>query len=277
LNEAHDSDAHATTRIGIDMKSFETFGRVAVLAACISLAAACGEHGPAGNEFVEYDDGVLIVEGQSFEREPSFDDKAFPELPGRTVVQPKPGSEPEALEFVRRYGLSLEGRSREGWLLVKVPDGYEQQWASAFTMASTGRIHATTDRKGSPTPIATPAPSADQAAEAGPGAAVPSEEPSDADVRRLAIELYERIERAGGFPATATATGQPLLIRSKIFDAQKQSCKQLPKARPGEWECVASLRVGMCNGDCDPAMEEPLQKAERIRIRWDPSGRWALD
>lgn len=259
------------------MKSFKPFARVAVLATCISLAAACGKQGPAGNEFVEYDDGVLIVEGQSFEREPSFDDKTFPELPGRTVVQPKPGSEPEALEFVRRYGLSLEGRSREGWLLVKVPDGYEQQWASAFTRASTGRIHATTDTKASPTPIATLEPSADQAAQAGPGAAVPSGEPSDADVRRLIVELYERIEQAGGFPATATATGQPLLIRSKIFDARKQSCKQLPKARPGEWECVASLRVGMCNGDCDPAMEEPLQKAERIRIRWDPSGRWALD
>ncbi len=259
------------------MKSLKPLGRVAVLVTCISLAAACGKDGPAGNEFVEYDSGVLIVEGRSYKREPSFDAKAFPKLQGRTVVQPKPGSEPEALEFVRRYGLSLEGRSKEGWLLVKVPDGYEEQWAAAFTMESTGSIHATTDSQSSPTPLATVEPSAKQPVEAGPAAAVPSGEPPEADVKRLFVELYERIEQAGGFPMTVTATGQPLLIRTKVFDARKQSCTQWPGARPGEWECTASLQVGTCNGDCDPAMEEPLQKAERIQIRWDPAGRWTLD
>ncbi len=268
--------ARTTARIGIDVKSFKPFARVAVLATCISLAAACGKHDPAGNEFVEYDDGVLIVEGQSFEREPSFDDKTFPELPGRTVVQPKPGNEPEALEFVRRYGLSLEGRSQEGWLLVKVPDGYEQQWASAFTRASTGRIHATTDTRASPTPIATLEPSADQAAQAGPGAAVPSGEPSDADVRRLAVELYARIERAGGFPATATATGQQLLIRSKIFDAQSSRASNCRKPDPASgsasrhyaWACATATATLPWKNPCKRRSASGSDGIRRGAGRW---------
>lgn len=246
--------------------------RAVGLALMTSLAAACGGDDPPGNDLVRYDDGVLVVEGREYRREPSIDDGVFRVLPGRTVVQPREGSEGVALTLATRYGLVLEGRSKEGWLLLKVPAGYEEQWASAFTMARPGLIFATIDSASSPTPIA-PAPAADPVA----GAPVPAGEPSAEDVRRLFFEQYAQIERAGGLPATLTATGAPLVIHAKLFEARKDACRQLPGAGPGEWECTADLQVALCSGDCDPAREAPLPKSERIRLRWDPAGRWTLE
>lgn len=122
------------------------------------LLVGCGPSDPPGNAAVDYDGGVLRVDGREFRREPNPDEEAYPTLPGRVVVQPRPQHDAEslalALEWVKRYGLSVEGRSREGWLLVKVPDGYEQQWAAAFSTINPAQMSATTDSKMSPTPIA---------------------------------------------------------------------------------------------------------------------------
>ncbi|MDC7807119.1 hypothetical protein PQS31_09830 [Luteimonas sp BLCC-B24] len=249
--------------------------RVASLALGLALLAGCGDADPPGNDVVDYDGGVLRVDGQDYRPEPDPEDKIYPILPGRVVVQPRrvPGAEAMALAWVERYGLTLEGRSAEGWLLVKVPEGYERQWASAFSMANPANVSATIDLKFSPT-AALPS---DAPATSSTGAPVPDAEPSAADVRRLAFETYQRLEDAGGLPVTLTATDTPGLIRAKLFDARKESCRRLPQTAPGHWECTADLQLALCNGDCDPSRERPLPKSERIFIRWDAAGRWVLD
>lgn len=249
-------------------------GRVAAWVLCFALLTACGG-GPDGNEYVDYDGRTLVVEGTQFPRENTMDPPGT-FLPGRIVVQPEAGKTDDALALVARYGLALEGRSAEGWLLVKGPDGFEMQWAAALQAKLGGHSFATNDSAQSPTPIV--------AAAAGVGDApaaegsIPDDEPTAADVRRLVIERYERLEQAGGLPMTMTATGQPLVLHTKVFEARKESCRRLPGAKPGEWECEAEAMMGMCNGDCDPSTEEPLPKGERLGIRWDPAQRgFALD
>jgi hypothetical protein len=240
--------------------------RACVWVGVLMLLAGCGND-PAGNAHVEYDGQTLVVDGTAYEREATFDSPGI-DLPGRVVVQHVEEKTDDALALVERYGLVLEGRSSEGWLLVKVPSGYEMQWATAFTMHLGAPSSATTDSAQSPTPVAVAAPqNVDVAADATP---VPDGEPSEADVRRIITENYELIDKAGGLPVTATATGQSLVLRGKVFEARKESCRKLPGARPGEWECSANLMVGLCSGDCDPSMEEPSPKGERVRIRWNP-------
>lgn len=233
--------------------------------ALLILLAGCGND-PAGNAHVEYDGRMLVVEGAAYQREPTFDPPGT-DLPGRVVVQPGEEKSDEALALVERYGLELEGRSTEGWLLVKVPRGYEMQWATAFTMQLGAPSSATTDSAQSPTPVAVaPARKAELSVDAMP---VPGEEPSEADVRRIITQQYELISDAGGLPVTMTATGQSMVLRGKVFEARKESCQKLPAAKPGEWECSADLMVGLCSGDCDPSLEEPLPKGERVRIHWN--------
>lgn len=157
--ECANSIGEAHLRIGdIEMIDSATLRRLAAMAVWAMLLVGCGPSDPPGNEVVEYDDGVLRVDGREFRREPSIDDKAYPTLPGRIVVQPRPQHDAEAvalaLEWVKRYDLSVEGRSKEGWILVKVPDGYEQQWAAAFSVTNPAQVSATTDTQLSPTPIA---------------------------------------------------------------------------------------------------------------------------
>ena len=249
-------------------------GRACVWIVVLLLLAACGND-PAGNAHVEYDGQTLVVDGTAYEREATFDPPGT-DLPGRLVVQPADEKADEALALVERYGLVLEGRSKEGWLLVKVPDGYEMQWAAAFTMQLGAPSSATIDSAQAPTPVAVATPqNADLAANAVP---IPEGEPSEADVRRIITEQYEQIDKAGGLPVTMTATGQSAVLRGKVFEARKESCRKLPGAEPGEWECSANLMVGLCSGDCDPAREEPLPHAERVRIRWNPEqGRFTSD
>lgn len=249
-------------------------GRAAGWVLCIALLAGCG-NGPQGNEHVQYKGTALVVEGNAFERETTLDPPGT-DLPGRVVVQPDDDNVDDALVLIKRYGLALEGRSHEGWLLVKVPAGFEMQWAAAFTAELGGRSTATTDSAMSPTTVVAAAAQVGSAPVA--DALVPDEEPSAADVRRLSIERYERLEETGGLPATMTATGQSMVLHAKVFDARKESCRRLPGAKPGEWECEAELMMGLCAGDCDPSAEEPLPKGERVFIRWDPAQRrFALD
>jgi hypothetical protein len=232
----------------------------------LMLLAGCGSDGPAGNEHVEYDGTTLRVDGAAYEREATMD-RPGADLPGRMVLQPVDEKRDEALALAERYGLELEGTSREGWMLVKVPDGFEMQWATAFVMRLGAPSSATIDSAQFPTPVAVAAVQDTDAADAAP---VPDAEPSEADVRRLVTGKYDLLDQAGGLPVTATATGQALVLRGKVFEARKDSCRQLPHAKPGEWECTADLMVGICSGDCDPAAEEPTPKSERVRIRWDP-------
>lgn len=248
-------------------------GRVAGWILCAVLVG-CG-NGPEGNEHVQYKGSALVVEGNAFEREATLDASGT-DLPGRVVVQPDDDNVDDTLVLIERYGLALEGRSREGWLLVKVPAGFEMQWAAAFTAELGGRSTATTDSSMAPTAVVPAAVQAGSAPVA--DALVPDEEPSAADVRRLSIERYQRLEEAGGLPATMTATGQSMVLHAKVFDARKESCRRLPGAKPGEWECEAELMMGLCADDCDPSAEEPLPKGERVHIRWDPAQRrFALD
>lgn len=245
-------------------------GRLLGLSLCFALLAACSGGGPKGNEYVQYKGKTLVVEGTSFEREASLDPPGT-YLPGRIVIQPDAGQDDDALALVQRYGLTLEGRSAQGWLLVKGPEGYETQWASALQSQLGGRSTATLDTAQSPTPIAAAErDDAEKATEdAGSGAPVPDAEPSAADVRRIAFDIYERLEKDGGLPATMTATGQSMVIHAKVFDARKESCRRLPQAKPGEWECEAELMMALCTGNCDPSDEEPLPKGERLPVRWD--------
>lgn len=240
---------------------------------CFTLLTSCGG-GPEGNEYVDYDGTKLVVEGTEYLRENTTMDPPGTTLPGRVVLQPEQGRVDDALALIQRYGLALEGRSAEGWLLVKGPAGFEMQWASALQAKLGGLSFATTDSAQSPTPIVTAAADGPAAEQSAP---VPDHEPSAADVRRLVIERYERLEKAGGLPTTMTATGQSMVLHSKVFDARKESCRKMPRGKPGEWECSAQLMMSLCSGDCDPSSEEPLPKGERVSIRWDPAqDRFAL-
>lgn len=246
-------------------------GRVSSLALCAALLlGGCG-NGPEENEYVQYRGTSLVVEGNTFAREATMDPPGI-DLPGRVVVQPDDQNRDDALALIERYGLTLEGRSREGWLLVKVPAGFEMQWASAIASQLGGRSTATTDSAQAPTAVV-PDVAQEARAQVASGGDVPDEEPSAGDVRRLAIEMYERLEKAGGLPVTMTATGKSMVLHGKVFDARKESCRRLPSAEPGEWECEAELMLGLCSGDCDPSAEEPLPKGERIPIRWDSAQR----
>lgn len=234
------------------------------------LLVGCGS-GPAGNEYVQYKGTTLVVEGNAFAREATLDPPGT-DLPGRVVVQPDRQNMDDALALIERYRLPLEGRSREGWLLVKVPAGFEMQWAAAITSQLGGQSTATTDSATAPTAVV-PEAVESRSAPVADDATVPDAEPSAEDVRRLSIEIYERLENAGGMPVTMTATGQSMVVHSKVFDARKESCRRLPGAKPGEWECEAELMMGTCSGDCDPSTEEPLPKGERVPIRWDTTQR----
>jgi hypothetical protein len=239
--------------------------RRAGLGLCM-LLAACGNDGPEGNTFVQYDGRTLTVEGKPYE--PADIDKAYPTLPGRVVVAVDGATDPEALDMVARYGIEIDGRSREGWLLLKVPEGFESQWATALTMQSRGRFFASTDTVSAPTVLFAPA-----RKPVATDATVPTSEPSDADVKRAFFDRYERLEAAGGLPVTMTANGVSTVLRAKLYDARKESCIQLPVAAPGEWRCDAVLMVAICSGDCDPSLQEPSPTGERIDIRWDPAQR----
>lgn len=238
-------------------------GRVLGVLLCVACLAGCGGGGPDGNAYVEYDGTTLIVEGTPYPREATMDPPGT-FLAGRIVVQPEQGKHDAAAALIERYGLTLEGRSAEGWLLVTGPDGFEMQWASAIQRQLGGRSFATLDAAGAPTAIAAAAAQA-----ASPGSPVPDREPSAEEVRRAFFDLYEKLDVAGGLPVTLTASGQSTVLRAKLFDARKQSCRTLPHAKPGEWECEAELMMSLCSGDCDPADEEPSSKGERIHLRWD--------
>lgn len=103
---------------------------------CVALLAGCGS-GPSGNEYIQYQGTTLVLEGNAFPREVTPDPRGT-YLPGRLVVQPDNENMDDALVLIEHYGLPLEGRSREGWLLVKVPAGFGTQWAALTSQLGDG-------------------------------------------------------------------------------------------------------------------------------------------
>lgn len=246
-------------------------GRAAGWIMALLLLAGCGggSGGPACNEYVEYDGSILVVEGAPYPRQASLDPPGQVQR-GRIVVLSRGSGVVDSVrDRARRYGLELEGTSSEGWTLVRVPDGFEEQWAQAFSISS--GVDTTTDSAQSPIAVANAA-EADAGGDDPPGdgaGEVPEEEPSDADVRRIVMERYERLEEAGGLPWGSGENGQQLVLHGHVFEARKRSCRRLPAPNPFHWECSADLMMGICAGDCDPADEEPGEKGERVSIRWD--------
>lgn len=118
------------------------------------------------------------------------------------------------------------------------------------------------------------APTASASAPAAEGAPVPDGEPPADVVRKLTYEMYEQLEAAGGMPMTLSATGASAVVHTQLAEVVPEPCKQLPGAKPGEYECSVLLKVRSCLGNCDPSDEEALDDAKRIYIRWDPSGKW---
>ncbi|MCR6686731.1 MAG: hypothetical protein NVV65_10420 [Pseudoxanthomonas sp.] len=238
--------------------------------ALVSLAGCGGgSGGPADSEFVDYDGSTLVVEGTPYPRQASLDPPGQI-MRGRIVVLSR-GSEVvgSVRDRAQRYGLALEGLSSEGWTLVRVPEGFEEQWAQAFSISS--GVDTTTDSAQSPIAVALAA-QLDAGDAHPPGteaAGEPQAEPSDADVRRIVMERYERLEEAGGLPLASGENGQQLVLYGHVFEARKRSCRKLAASSPFDWECTADLMMGICAGDCDPAAEEPASKGERVSIRWD--------
>jgi hypothetical protein len=228
----------------------------------LALCAGCSRDSRE-NDYVHYSGRSLQVEGVDYLPE-SVD---FEPAGGRVLVTPKEGQQAEVVALLARYGLPLAGTTQQGVLVATVPEGFEFQWANALTHAA-AVASASTDDPMSPTALV--------AAAAPPAAGVPvpdGEPPADV-VRKLTYEQYAEMEAAGGTPLTLTATGATFVVHMQLADVQKDGCKQLPGAKPGEYECGVLLKVRSCNGDCDPSGEEPLNDAKRIDIRWDPSGKW---
>lgn len=120
-------------------------------------------------------------------------------------------------------------------------------------------------------PAAAAPPAATAAVNAPIGAPVPMEEPSEAVLSKLAFELYDQIEKAGGMPVTLTATGKSLTLHPKLYEARKEkNCDRTPKAPPGWYECHLILKMSLSPGGRDPS-----EKGERLGVKWDPKkGEW---
>ncbi|MFD0724252.1 hypothetical protein [Lysobacter brunescens] len=116
---------------------------------------------------------------------------------------------------------------------------------------------------------------ADAAASAPAEHPVPSGEPPADVVRDLIFEEYAELEKAGPMPATVTASGQPLKLRAKLFDARKETCSPRPQQPPGHYECTLTIKLSLTGDGSDPAREEPSEQGARLGVKWDAvSGRW---
>lgn len=107
-------------------------------------------------------------------------------------------------------------------------------------------------------------------AKASTGVPVPAEEPSEAVLSKLAFELYDQIEKAGGLPVTLTATGKSLTLHPKLYGARKEkNCDPTPQRPAGWYECHLILKMSL-----SPGGRNPSEKAERLGVKWDPKGEW---
>jgi hypothetical protein len=237
---------------------------LAVALLAMALCAGCSRDS-RDNDYVHYSGRSLEVEGVEYPAEAAD----FAPAKGRVLVTPKEGQQAAAVALLARYGLPLAGTTQRGILVATVPEGFEFQWATALSRAAPVAF-STTDDPVSPMAVVS------EAASPAAGAPVPAGEPPADVVRKLTYEMYAKLEAAGGVPLTLTATGASAVVHMQLADVEKESCKQLPGAKPGEYECGVLLKVRSCLGECDPSGEDALDDAKRIDIRWDPSGKWVL-
>lgn len=99
----------------------------AILPALLSMLLA-GCHGSDGP--VEYDDGTLIVDGQTY---PAERHGVGEFATGVVLVFVKPGQTAGVQTALDRFGLPVIEHRSGDTLLVKVPEGYELQWLSALS------------------------------------------------------------------------------------------------------------------------------------------------
>jgi hypothetical protein len=94
------------------------------LAASLSLSA-CGEGA------VRYSGTTLIVQGTEYERSR---DKDYDSLwgQGAVLVTPRPGREAELDALLKEYSLTVIRKTAGTPLIVAVPVGFEEQWATAL-------------------------------------------------------------------------------------------------------------------------------------------------
>jgi hypothetical protein len=100
---------------------------------------------------------------------------------------------------------------------------------------------------------------------------VPAEEPTESDIVDILESQYDQINAAGGMPVTATASGNSMVLKPKIWEAHKdEPCRPVPGSNPGEYECSLNLMMTMREGD-----NEPGKHAERVFVSWDEvEGEW---
>jgi hypothetical protein len=94
------------------------------LAASLSLSA-CGEGA------VRYSGTTLIVQGTEYERSR---DKDYDSLwgQGAVLVTPRPGREAELDALLKEYSLTVIRKTAGTPVIVAVPVGFEEQWATAL-------------------------------------------------------------------------------------------------------------------------------------------------
>jgi len=92
-------------------------------------------------------------------------------------------------------------------------------------------------------------------------------------LRKLMFIQYAEIEKAGGLPATVTASGHSGTLHSKLHEVHKDECHHLSVDPPGMYECGVDLMVAMWwEGRREPS--EPLSDAKRISVIRDNNGVW---
>ncbi len=126
-------------------------------------------------------------------------------------------------------------------------------------------------KEAAPTSATKPMSSATATKTASSGVPVPTEEPSEEALRKLEFQTYEAIDRAGGIPVTVSATGKSLTLRPKLYEVRKDSCKKTPQAPAGWYECSLTIKLSLA-----PDGSKPSEQGERIGVKWDPNGKWAL-
>ena len=94
------------------------------LAASLSLSA-CGE------AVVRYSGTTLIVQGTEYERSR---DKDYDSLwgQGAVLVTPRPGREAELDALLKDFSLTVIRKTAGTPVIVAVPVGFEEQWATAL-------------------------------------------------------------------------------------------------------------------------------------------------
>lgn len=255
----------------------------AVLACLLALATSACSSAPEGNEYVDYDGTTLTVEGTEFERvrETSFDYKVYP---GRIVISAWPAALPRTLVHIKRYGLTLEGHTENGRLLVKVPEGYEWQWAAAIESKLGSETTASTDPKTAPLPMLATGPGPGlrsivqmaEEREAKAAGAVRSKripaprDPLPEEVRQAIRDRYAAIEKMGGMTFSLPSNGASTVVHARLYDVSKIACSPSVHDRQYSWDCSATIKRSICSGNCTPSFSDATEAPERISVSWNP-------